>query len=70
MIRKKTIPTLRLASLMPLFLAPLLSHCGVPAVVEPPPQAPYTIEQPARSFADLFRTAGAAADTAGSARPQ
>ncbi len=70
MIRKKTVPATHLADLVPAFLASLLPHCSAPAAVEPSPQAQYAIERPAQSFADLFRAAGAAADTAGSARPQ
>ncbi len=55
MIRKKTIPGIHLAGLMPAVLISVLVHVGASAAAEPAPAAHYPIQQPAQSVADSLR---------------
>ena len=55
MIRKKTIPGIHLAGLMPAVLISVLVHVGASAAAEPAPAAQYRIQQPAQSVADSLR---------------
>jgi iron complex outermembrane receptor protein len=55
MLRKKTIPTQRLASLMPAILVSLLVHSGASVAADDSSIPRYAIEQPAQSLADSLR---------------
>jgi iron complex outermembrane recepter protein len=55
MIRKKTIPGIPRAGLMPAVLISVLLHAGAGAATEPAPAAHYAIQQPAQSVADSLR---------------
>lgn len=55
MIRKKTIPAVHKAGLMPALLISILAHCVASHAAEATPPAQYTIEQPAQPVSDSLR---------------
>jgi len=55
MFRKKTIPTLHPAGLVPVILVSLLARCGTGEAAEPSPPAQYAIEQPSQAMADSLQ---------------
>src|SRR5205823_2862147 len=56
MIRKKTIPSAPMATLMPVLLASMLLNCATSKAAETSLSAQYTIEQPAQPVADALRS--------------